>query len=75
MLENERRREPAIVLDFPPGAGKTGVVERLAMQSVGLLDERVMITTQTNEQAFDIVRRLARGFPNSGFICSPRERC
>ncbi|MBY0336848.1 MAG: hypothetical protein K2X11_09550 [Acetobacteraceae bacterium] len=63
VLETQWRREPVIVLDSPPGAGKTDVAERLAMQSVGLLDERVMVTTQTNEQAFDLMRRLATGFP------------
>lgn len=63
VLETQWRGEPATVLDSPPGAGKTGVAERLAMQSAGLLGERVMITTQTNEQAFDLVRRLANGFP------------
>jgi hypothetical protein len=63
VLETQWRREPAIVLDSPPGAGKTGIAERLAMQSVGILGERVMITTQTNEQAFDLMRRLGRGFP------------
>lgn len=63
VLETQWRREPAIVLDSPPGAGKTGIAERLAMQSVGVLGERVMITTQTNEQAFDLMRRLGAGFP------------
>jgi hypothetical protein len=63
VLETQWRGEPAVILDSPPGAGKTGVAERLAMQSAGLLGERVMVTTQTNEQAFDLVRRLARGFP------------
>jgi hypothetical protein len=63
VLDTQWRRDPAIIVDSPPGAGKTGVVERLAMQSVAMLGERVMITTQTNEQAFDLVRRLANGFP------------
>jgi hypothetical protein len=63
VLETQWRGEPAIVLDSPPGAGKTGVAERLAMQSAGVLGERVMVTTQTNEQAFDLMRRLGAGFP------------
>lgn len=53
----------AVRLDSPPGAGKTGVVERLAAQSVALLHERCMVVTQTNEQAFDLARRMVRDFP------------
>jgi hypothetical protein len=48
-----------LVVDSPPGAGKTGVVERLAVQAAWGSDQRVMIATQTNQQAFDIARRLA----------------
>jgi hypothetical protein len=51
-----------VVLNSPPGAGKTDVAERLSAQGMGVMRERVMITTQTNEQAFDIARRLCRGF-------------
>ena len=29
--------------------------------------ERCMISTQTNEQSFDLARRLATGFPNRTF--------
>ena len=59
---------PAVRLDSPPGAGKTGVVERLAVQSMALLHERCMVVTQTNEQAFDLARRFARGFPKLRFV-------
>jgi len=55
--------EPAVRLDSPPGAGKTGVVERLAAQSLGTMNERCMIATQTNEQAFDLARRIATNYP------------
>jgi len=55
--------EPAVILFSPPGAGKTGVAERLAVQSMSLLQERCMITTQTNEQAFDVARRTSEGYP------------
>jgi hypothetical protein len=57
---------PAIVLRSPPGAGKTGVAQRVALQSATSLGQRCMIVTQTNEQAFDLTRRLAansRGLP------------
>ena len=55
---------PAVVLKSPPGAGKTGVAERLAVQGHALMQQRVMIATQTNEQAFDLSRRLGEGFSN-----------
>jgi len=53
-----------LVLDSPPGAGKTGVVERLAIQGAWIHDEKVMIATQTNGQSFDLALRLARGWKN-----------
>jgi len=59
ILESQWQGEPAVVLRSPPGAGKTGVAQRLALQSARLLDQRCMIVTQTNEQAFDLARRLA----------------
>lgn len=58
---------PAVVLDSPPGAGKTGVAERLAAQGLALMHQRVMIATQTNEQAFDLGRRLGEGFSRLPF--------
>lgn len=59
ILESQWQAAAAVVLRSPPGAGKTGVVQRLALQSAQLLGQRCMIVTQTNEQAFDLVRRLA----------------
>jgi Ni2+-binding GTPase involved in maturation of urease and hydrogenase len=61
VLQTQWDGVPAVRLDSPPGAGKTGIVERLAVQSLGLLHERCMIATITNEQAFDVARRLASG--------------
>ncbi len=55
-------RERARVTKAPAGAGKTGAVVRL----VGALADaraRVGVVTQTNEQAFDVVRRLADAHP------------
>ncbi|RJT30817.1 hypothetical protein D3227_29915 [Mesorhizobium waimense] len=66
ILESQWQGIPAVVLRSPPGAGKTGVAQRLALQSARLLDQRCMVVTQTNEQAFDVARRLGRnadGYP------------
>lgn len=59
VLESQWQGEPALVLRSPPGAGKTGVAQRVALQSASMLDQRCMVVTQTNEQAFDLTRRLA----------------
>ncbi|MBR0863482.1 hypothetical protein JQ614_17225 [Bradyrhizobium diazoefficiens] len=59
-LASQWQGVPALVLRSPPGAGKTGVAQRVALQSCTMLDQRCMIVTQTNEQAFDLTRRLAR---------------
>jgi hypothetical protein len=58
---------PALVIKSPPGAGKTGVAERLSVQSVALMHQRAMVATQTNEQAFDLSRRLGVGFSKLPF--------
>lgn len=66
ILESQWQGVPAVVLRSPPGAGKTGVAQRIALQSARYLDQRCMVVTQTNEQAFDVARRLGRnadGFP------------
>lgn len=59
ILRTQWQGAPAVVLRSPPGAGKTGVAQRMALQSAQLLGERCMVVTQTNEQAFDLARRLA----------------
>lgn len=63
VLNTQRAGMTAVRVDSPPGAGKTALVERLAVQSREILGERCMVATQTNEQAFDLARRLATGFP------------
>ena len=73
VLESQWNGDPMVLLDSPPGAGKTGIVERLAVQAIGLMAERCMIATQTNEQAFDLCRRLARGFPRLSFVFFARQ--
>jgi len=73
VLRTQWDGEPVVRLDSPPGAGKTGVVERLAVQSLGVLGERCMIATMTNEQAFDVARRLASGYPRLDFTLFVRD--
>lgn len=68
VLQTQYDRVPAVRLDSPPGAGKTGVVERLAVQGMALLGERCMVVTQTNQQAFDLARRCSGGFPGLDFV-------
>ncbi|TPQ48761.1 hypothetical protein C2U72_22025 [Prosthecomicrobium hirschii] len=58
VLDSQWQGVPALVLRSPPGAGKTGVAQRVALQSATYLKERCMVVTQTNEQAFDLTRRL-----------------
>lgn len=65
---------PILVLNSPPGAGKTGVAERLSVQGLSLMHERVMVATQTNEQAFDLGRRLGTGFPRLPFYMMTSQK-
>ena len=46
------------IVNAPAGAGKTGLVTRLIPRHVKA-GRRVAVTTQTNEQADDLTRRLA----------------
>ena len=73
VLRTQWAGETAVRLDSPPGAGKTRLVEYLAVQALAKLRERCMVVTQTNEQAFDLGRRLARGFPNLPFTLFIRK--
>jgi hypothetical protein len=50
---------PLVAVRAAPGAGKSGMVERLAVQSVALMGERVAVAVNTRNQAADIARRLA----------------
>ncbi|MEV6886050.1 AAA domain-containing protein [Streptomyces sp. NPDC051135] len=57
-------RHQAVVVDSPPGAGKSTLVARAAQE---LTDggERPIIVAQTNNQVDDLVARLAREHPGS----------
>lgn len=65
--------EPLIIVDSPPGAGKTTLVERLVVtaQHVGM---RVAVVTPRAEQAFDLVRRLLQDYPVPLELLLARER-
>jgi hypothetical protein len=56
-----------LIIDSPPGAGKTGVVERLAIDAAFITHQRVMIAPQTNQQALDIARRIASTWSKQQF--------
>ncbi|OHV37194.1 MULTISPECIES: AAA domain-containing protein [Pseudofrankia] len=51
-------RHRGVVVDSPPGAGKSTLVVRAAAE-FALADEPLMIVAQTNEQVDDLVERLA----------------
>jgi hypothetical protein len=73
LIETQWQGVPAVVLHSPPGAGKTGVAERLAVLCMVHMRERVMVVTQTNVQSFDLARRLALGFPRHQFYLLTRR--
>ncbi|NKY31304.1 AAA domain-containing protein [Nocardia gamkensis] len=52
----------AVVVDSPPGAGKSTLVVRAAGELVAG-NERPMIVAQTNNQVDDLILRLARAHP------------
>jgi len=54
-----QQRVPILIVDSPPGAGKTTLVELIAALAVLHQRLRVAIVAQRNEQVFDIVNRLA----------------
>ncbi|WP_432050876.1 AAA domain-containing protein [Verrucosispora sp. NA02020] len=51
-----------VVVDSPPGAGKSTLVVRAAVELAGT-GEPLMIIAQTNEQVDDLIDRLARKAP------------
>lgn len=55
-------RNRGVVVDSPPGAGKTRLVVHVATQ-LAATDEPVMVIAQTNEQVDDLVDRMATAAP------------
>jgi hypothetical protein len=68
-----------LVVDAPPGAGKSALVVR-AVAALATAGESVMVVAQTNEQVDDLAARLAAGHPGlalgrlsgQGYLPSPR---
>jgi hypothetical protein len=58
-----RSGERGVVVDSPPGAGKSTLVVRAARELVAA-GERLMIVAQTNNQVDDLVDRLAEAAPD-----------
>ena len=56
------RAHRGVIVDSPPGAGKSTLVVRLSGE-LAATGERVMIVAQTNEQVDDLVARLASAHP------------
>jgi hypothetical protein len=63
LADLSRADHRAVVVDSPPGAGKTTLVVRAAGDLVRS-DERPIIIAQTNNQVDDLVVRLAAEHPN-----------
>jgi hypothetical protein len=69
--------EPATVVDSPPGAGKTTLVQTLSATAIqhDQLGLRVAVITPKAEQSFDFVRRTFRDFrPMAIQLLQSRER-
>ncbi|MFO0756610.1 MAG: AAA family ATPase [Byssovorax sp.] len=62
VLTHVEDQEPLLILKAPPGSGKTHVTTR-AVVLAAHRRQRVAIATQTNAQADDFCRRMAKDFP------------
>ncbi len=58
-------QHPGVVVDSPPGAGKSRLVVRAAVE-LARADEPVMVIAQTNQQVDDLARRMAEQAPELG---------
>ena len=56
------RAHRGVIVDSPPGAGKSTLVVELS-ERLASLGERVMIVAQTNEQVDDLVAKIAEKHP------------
>lgn len=58
------RAEPLVIIDSPPGAGKTGLVETISALAV-TLGLSVLVVTPKAEQGFALCERLADHYPGT----------
>jgi hypothetical protein len=66
-----------VVVDSPPGAGKTRLLEDATGHATLVLGRRVIIACNSNDQANDAARRLGQAFPQLSidrFMASGSER-
>ena len=66
-----------VVVESPPGAGKTRLLEDATGHAALVLKRRVMIACPSNDQANDAARRIARAFPGlpvDRFMATGAER-
>src|SRR5205085_9079724 len=73
VLQSQVCGKPLSLVLSPPGAGKTGIVERAAALEAGYRYGRSAIATQTNEQAFDVAQRMRAGFPRQRITLFVKE--
>ncbi|WP_327097080.1 AAA family ATPase [Nocardia vinacea] len=71
LAEFQHGSHRGVVVDSPPGAGKSTLVVRVAVE-IAQSGEPVMVIAQTNEQVDDLVNRLATDAPTVriGRLCS-----
>ncbi|MEN0072410.1 MAG: AAA family ATPase [Propionicimonas sp.] len=67
--------DPAVVVDSPPGAGKTHLITHLAHQLRTRAGMTVAVAAQTRAQALDVANRTAAtGAPTALCVANPRVR-
>lgn len=65
--------DPAVVIESPPGAGKSYLVELAVSSAVLIAAERAAVATQTNSQAVDIAHRMAVAYPQMPVVLLTRK--
>jgi AAA domain len=73
ILHAQVRGKPLSLVVSPPGAGKTGLVERVAAFEAAYNHGRSAVATETNAQACDVARRMRAGFPKLRVTLFVRE--
>lgn len=58
------RGTPAVIVPSPPGAGKSGTIERTVYAIAKLAQRRTVVACNTNKQVTDLVTRTAKSYPD-----------